>query len=97
MLEPGGIYISSELGFMAQNVFFALLKPILGNKKVIFPIPIDRKRSVLFIKKLMEEGKFTAVIDKAYPLEKISEAYRYVEKGQKIGNVVITVEHDNKT
>ena len=91
LLQSGGAYISSELGSMAQNLFFALFTPIIGNKKVIFPFPSDCKRSVLFVKKLSEEGSYKAVIDRKYPLEKIDEAFRYVEKGQKIGNVVITI------
>jgi NADPH:quinone reductase-like Zn-dependent oxidoreductase len=90
LLYSGGIYISSELGWMAQNIFFALIKPFIGDKKVIFPIPSDCKRSVLFIKKLFEEGKFQAVVDRKYPMEEIAEAYKYVESGQKIGNVIIT-------
>lgn len=98
LLEPGGAYIFSELGPMAQNLFLALYTPLIaslpGNrsgKKVIFPVPTDIKRSVLLIKKLSEEGHFKAVIDKKYPLEEIAEAYKYVETGQKTGNVIITV------
>ncbi|MFC1780751.1 NAD(P)-dependent alcohol dehydrogenase [Planctomycetota bacterium] len=101
ILQPGGVYISSDLGFMAQNIFLPLItpiiKPMIGNKKTVFPIPKDSKGSVLLIKKLIKKGKFKTVIDRKYPLEQIVEAYRYVEKGQKTGNVVITLEHNNKT
>lgn len=91
LLNDGGIYISSELGWMAQNLFFTLSTSIFGKKKVIFPIPKDTKASLKYIKDLVEEGKFQAVIDRIYPIEEIQDAYTYVETGQKIGNVIITI------
>ena len=97
LLKPGGIYISSELGYMAQNPILALVTPIIGNKKVKFPIPKHSDENVVLFKKLIEAGKFKGVIDRCYPLEEIVEACKYVETGQKTGNVVITVEHNNKT
>lgn len=97
LLKPKGVYISSELGRMGSNLFWALTTPILGGKRVIFPLPVNIKRSLSFIKKLIEEGQFKAVIDKTYSLEKIIEAYAYVATGQKTGNVVIKVARDENT
>ena len=97
LLQEGGAYISSDLGYMNQNIYLPMItpiiKPLIGNKKSIFPNPVDIRGSILLIKKLMDEGKFKAAIDREYSLEEIIEAYRYVEKGHKRGNVVITVSH----
>ena len=90
LLKEKGIYISSELGPYAQNLFYSLLAS-MANKKVIFPIPYNKQKTIPFITHLLEKGKFKPVIDREYTLEDISEAYLYVIKGQKTGNVIINV------
>jgi NADPH:quinone reductase-like Zn-dependent oxidoreductase len=92
LLKPRGIYISSELGPLAQNPFRALIGPLHGGKKVMFPIPKHDQPMVEHFRKLIESGEFRPVIDRTYPLDQIVEAYRYVEAGQKTGNVVISLE-----
>lgn len=89
ILKPNGIYISSELGPWSQNPFFALLGIFSRGKKVIFPVPFDIKRSLKFINELIEQDKFSPLIDRSWPLDEIADAYRYVASGQKIGNVII--------
>ncbi len=92
LLTEKGIYISTEPGKNAENIFYALTTPVLGGKKVLFPIPVISKEVVLFLKKLVEDGEFKPVIDSAYKMDQIVEAYKYVEAGQKTGNVVLRIQ-----
>jgi NADPH:quinone reductase-like Zn-dependent oxidoreductase len=92
LLKPRGIYLSSDFGPLAQNPILALVTPLLGGKRVMFPIPRDDQEMARHFKGLMESGAFRPVIDRRYRLDQIVEAYTYVETGQKIGNVVINVE-----
>ena len=58
----------------------------------MFPLTKHSKKGVIFFKDNIESGHYKAVNDRKYPLEQISEAYRYLEAGQKTGSVVITVD-----
>lgn len=91
ILKPKGIYFSSELGYLGQNIFLALATPLLGNRKVKFPLPGCTQKDVEFFKDLIESGNYKAVIDRSYTFSEIVEATKYVETGEKIGNVVITI------
>jgi len=87
-LKPGGIYIATD-GF--RNLFLALWTSRVGDKRAKLGLAKYRKQDVLFLKELIEAGRYRAVIDRTYPLEDVVEAARYVETGEKTGNVVLTV------
>ena len=91
LLKPGGTYLSSEMGPLAQNLILPLITPLFRGKKVMMPIPRHHQEMVKYFKGLIESGAFKPVIDRTFQLDQIVEAYRYVETGQKIGNVLITI------
>jgi len=92
LLKPSGIYLSSELGPRGQNIPLSMASPLMrGRKRVVFPFPKHDQAMIEYLRGLLASGQFKPVIDRHYPLDQIVEAYRYVETGQKVGNVVIEV------
>jgi NADPH:quinone reductase-like Zn-dependent oxidoreductase len=90
-LKPGGIFIETDLGFMWHVPPLALATRWIGKKRVTIPLPNYTKENVVFLKELLEAGAYRPVIDRTYPLEDVVEATKYVETGQKTGNVVLKV------
>ena len=93
-LKPGGIYVATD---GVRNLFWALWTWRIGDKRLKFAGGRKTKQDVVFMKGLIEAGKYRAVIDRRYPMEQVVEAHRYVETWQKAGNVVLTVRSDRET
>ena len=94
ILNPDGLYMSSELGKYGQNPLLSLINPVqrlFTKQNIIFPIPKTRKQEAETIKKYLSTGKFDPLLDKQYEMEEIPLAFRYVESGKKVGNVVIKI------
>jgi NADPH:quinone reductase-like Zn-dependent oxidoreductase len=89
-LRTGGVYITVDLGFMYHVPFLALVTRV-GSRRAKLGIGRYRKADLLLVKELVEAGKYRPVIDRAYELDDVVEATRYVESGQKTGNVVLRI------
>jgi NADPH:quinone reductase-like Zn-dependent oxidoreductase len=90
-LKPGGIYISMDVGFMYHLLPLGLVTRFVGSKRARLGLGRYRKEDLLLVKELVETGKYRPVIDRRYALDEVVEANRYVESGQKTGNVVLRV------
>jgi len=90
-LRAGGIYITVDLGFMYHVPLLALVTRFVGNRRATIGIGRYRKEDLLLVKELVDTGKYRPVIDRMYALDEVVEAARYVETGQKTGNVVLRV------
>jgi NADPH:quinone reductase-like Zn-dependent oxidoreductase len=90
-LNRGGVYVTTDLGFMYHVPLAALVTRLVGSSRAKLGFGRYRKEDIGLVKELVDAGKYRPVIDRRYTLDEIVEAVRYVENGQKTGNVVLRV------
>jgi NADPH:quinone reductase-like Zn-dependent oxidoreductase len=90
-LKPDGVFLQNIMEL--SDVVRALWTSITGRKKIKGGVAIGNQEGMRLIAELAADRTLKPVIDRSYPLEQIAEAFKYVERGHKRGNVVITVAH----
>ena len=94
-LQKDGTYLFSTFGL--PKLISALLLNRKSSQKVIIGLVKESSEDLILLKELIEKGKIKSVIDRRFPLEQAADAHMYVETGQKIGHVAITINHEDKT
>lgn len=97
LLKPKGVYISTELGPNLENIPLSIFSKYFGGKHVRFPYPTDRPRTVRLMIDQLQSGFYKPLIDRSYPLNKAAVAFGYVLSGQKIGNVLLSIQAQQPT
>lgn len=90
-LKPDGVFLQNIVG--VTDIIRILWASIAGGRKLKGGVAMENPERMNSIAELAAAGKLRPVVDRTYPLERIAEAFAYVEKGHKKGNVVITVPH----
>jgi|GEM_PF-51167 len=86
-LTRNGIYLRAS--FKMRELFQMLMNPLHGGKKVICALAFESPEDLVTIKGLVEAGKYTAIVDRCYPLDQIADAHRYAENGNKRGTIAV--------